>query len=361
MFEVLADGTLGRDISADPALEFNTPGNVATVEKRADGPLIRPVSPGDTRVAARLGTALFAEPELLVQVGGTVVSGLARLEVSPDPMDLWSGEARPFSGVSVIPGAGQAPIDVSYSISPSPGQGIVMAEPDGQLRGLSSGTTQVVVEAVAPGTGYDGLSRNVTVHVTNPDTLRIEPSETSIRVGQTTPQFSVLAQDDDGRQYQVPVALNSMDTGILSPDGQLADRFVANSLGSTQVAAVYRSREVFATVTVTGERFLAVKPTLTEGEQDFHVSIEVLAALTEGPLEYRVYAVGQAPTEAWVPAEESGGQMRVVLRSPPMQYGPRTARYGLMVECRSQQDGSVQKYPFTFRLAPNIERTDSRP
>jgi len=357
--EVLADGTVGRDVTGDPALEFSTPGNVARVDRTAEGPVIRPVAPGETRIAAKLGTTLFAEPELLVQVGD-VPSGLARLDVSPDPLDLWSGEARTFTSVTVTPGPGQFPIDVGYSITVPPGQAAITVEPDGRIRGLTSGVTQVVIKVVEPGTAYDGLSTTAIVQVADADALRIVPPEISVRVGETTPRFAVMAQGADGRQYEVPATLDSMDTNILRPEGLVSGQFVATSLGGTQVRAVYRGREVFATVTVTGERFVDVKTTLNEGQEDFSVSIEVLAADSEGPLEYRTYVAGGTPPDVWVAAQKHGEHRRAVLESPRIQYGPRSARYSLMLEARSLQSGTIQQYPFTFRLAPNIERTDVR-
>ena len=358
VMEVLADGSLGRDVSSDPALEFNVTGEVARVDRAAEGPIIRPIGPGQTRVAARLGPTLFAEPELLVQVGD-VPTGLARLDVSPDPLDLWSGEARPFTSVTVTPGPGEFPIDVSYSIAVPPGQGVVTAEPDGRIRGLSSGVAQVVIKVVQPGTAYDGLSTTAIVQVVGADRLWIEPAEASVRVGETTPRFAMMAQGADGRQYEAPATFDSMDTNILRPEGLLPGQFVATSLGGTQVRAVYRGREAFATVTVTGKRFVDVNTTLNEGQEDFAVTIEVLAAKSEGPLEYRTYAAGQTPPDVWVPAQEHGDYRRVELESPRIQYGPRSAQYSLTIEARSLESGTVQRYPFTFRLAPNIERTDA--
>ncbi len=357
VFEVLADGTLGRDVTGDPNLEFNTPGNVATVERTDEGPVVRPVAAGHTRIAAKIGMELFAEPELLVQVGD-VPSGLARLEVAPDPLVLWPGEGRWLDRVAVTPGPGQSPIDVGYSITVPADQDVVTVEPDGRLRGLSGGAARVVVTAVEPGTRFDGLTTTATVHVTSPDRLWIEPPGVSVRVGETTPRMTLMAEGGDRRPHQVPAVLESMDEGILRPDGRVPGCFVAASLGGTQVRAVYRDREVLAMVTVTGERFLDVKTELSEGQEDFFVTIEVLAAGSEGPLEYRVEVVGEARPEVWVPAEQSGQYRRAVLRSPRIKYGPRTARYSLMLEARSSEDGSVQRYPFTFRLAPSIERMD---
>jgi hypothetical protein len=357
--ELLADGTLGRDVTADPALEFNVTGDVARVEQTPDGAVVRPIGPGQTRVAARLGTT-FAEPELLVQVG-EASTGLARLDVAPDPLDLWSGEARGFTSVTVTPGPGQLPMDVSYSMSVSSGKGVVAVESDGRVRGLSPGVAQVAIEVAEPGTAYHGLSTTATVQVTPADRLRIEPPEVSLRVGETTPRFVVGAQAADGRTYQVPAELESTDTSILRAEGPLPGQFTAVSLGSTQVRGLYRGREVFATVTGTGERFLEVTTDLHEAEQDFFVTMEVLAANSEGSLEYRVYAAGQAPPEAWQPAEESGEHQRVVLQSPGMPYGPRSQRYSLIIEARSRENGTVQRYPFTFRLAPRIERLKAEP
>jgi len=259
--------------------------------------------------------------------------------------------------VAVTPGPGQLAVDVSYSITVPPGQGIVTAESDGQIRGLSSGVAQVVVKVVEPGTAYDGLSSTVTVQVTGPERVWIEPPEVSVRVGETTPPFAVMAEGAEGRPYQVPATLESMDTNILILHPS-SFRFVATSLGGTQVRAVYRGREVFAAVTVTGERFVDVDTTLKEGPEDFSVAIEVLAADSEGPLEYRMYVAGGVPPDVWVPAEKHGEHRRAVLESPRIPYGARSARYSLIIEARSPQSGTVQQYPFTFRLAPNIERIE---
>jgi len=212
---------------------------------------------------------------------------------------------------------------------------------------------------VEPGTAYDGLTASAAVQVTNPDRLRIEPPEASVRVGETTPRFTVVAEDAAERQYEVPAVVESMDTNIIRPEeGLMLGRFVALSLGGTQVRAVYRGRELFATVTVAGERFVNVETTLDEGQNDFSVGIEVLAAKSEGPLEYRAYQAGQTPSDVWVAAVESGEHRRVKLESPRIRYGDRSAQYHLIIEARSLQSGTQQQYPLTFRLAPNIERTD---
>ena len=108
--EVLADGSLGRNVTTDPALEFTTPPDVATVQQGAAGPVVRPVSPGQTRIAAKLGTLVTQTP-LLVQVGD-LATDAARLDVFPQVLDLWAGESGTFRSVTISPGAGQVPLAV---------------------------------------------------------------------------------------------------------------------------------------------------------------------------------------------------------------------------------------------------------
>jgi len=111
-------------------------------------------------------------------------------------------------------------------------------------------------------------------------------------------------------------------------------------------------------VTVTGDRFVDVQTRPNWGEADFTVTIDVLAAGSEGPLEYRVYGDGNPPPETWVTSEPSGDNRRVQIESPRMPYRGQGALYNLVIESRDPAGGIVQRYPFTFRLVRNIERTD---
>ena len=113
-----------------------------------------------------------------------------------------------------------------------------------------------------------------------------------------------------------------------------------------------------------GLRFVEVRETrdslVTDPDgQQFDIGLEVLAATSEGPLEYRVYAKGQTPEENWVAAGAEGEQLRAVLRSPKIGYGPPGSVYHLIVEARRAADGSVQKYPFSFRLKQQVKRAGS--
>jgi hypothetical protein len=355
VYEVLADGTLGRDVTNDPSLEFNVVENVARIEKATTGPArVVPISPGSTRIGARLGEPpLFAEPELLVQVGDYAVN-TARLVALPSPVDLWAGETAGLRSVMVYPGAGQAPFEVDYSVAPLPGQNVLTVDPDKSIRGLTTGQASVVVTASGPGTFYDGLSTTVPVTVGQPGSLWLEPREASLKVGEMSPPFAVMSEDSGGLVRQLPAMLESVDSNVLVADSQFPSRFLARGLGRTQVRAVYRNREMYADVNVTGDRFIDVQSSLVERQSDFAVTMEILAANSEGPLEYRVYPAGQSPTEVWVDAQSVGDYQRTVLQSQPIAYGPRGTRYGLVLESRSKTDGSVQRYPYTFRLAPKI-------
>jgi len=353
--EVYADGRQGRDVTNDPALQLLQPPNTVTVDKTAAGAIITPVGSGEARVGAKLGD-LTASP-LLVQVGeGGLVAAMGRVVVTPNPLVIWSGQTGTFSSVLVDPGGGMPLVPVDFTVTAPAGQGIITVEGSRQVRGLSNGTTQAIVSVVDPSGVYTGLSTSATVQVGSAARIWIEPAVVDLAVGQST-RLTVMSEDPQGMPHQIPAALQSMDPNVLTPDPTLPGGFKALALGSTQVRAEYRGREAFASVTVSGERFVQVIPQLHEGPQDFDVTIEIAAAESEGPLEYRVYATGQAPAETWVPAQLDGGFRRVNLRSPRIQYGPRGSQYNLTIEARSQGGGPVQKYPYTFRLKSEIEET----
>jgi hypothetical protein len=220
-----------------------------------------------------------------------------------------------------------------------------------------------VVTAVDPAKVYEGLSTTATVQVTNGDPLRIDPSRISLRVGQVTPPLAVVAQGQDGLGYQVPATLESMDGTVLVADDQHPGRFMARALGGTEIRATYRGKQAFASVTVSGQRFMQViDEDLDRGTSDFGVILKVLADKSEKQLEYRVYVTRQPPAEAaWVPATRlADGSQKVTLRSPRMQYGLPNTLYNLTIEARAPSDGSVHQYPFTFRLRPEIERADDQ-
>ena len=199
-----------------------------------------------------------------------------------------------------------------------------------------------------------GLSAGVAVQVDNPDPLSIDPADITLEVGQSTPPITVTGKGPDGTPYQAQAVLESQDEKLLVPAEDAPGRFVAKAMGRTQLKARYKGVDVFATVTVTGKRFVEVKTTPNQRDQDFDVTIEVLAAAAEGPLEYRVYVEGDTPPDTWTANEPQGESRHVVLHSPKLAYGLRH----LMIEARDVATKQVQQYPLTFRMA--VVREDNK-
>jgi hypothetical protein len=194
------------------------------------------------------------------------------------------------------------------------------------------------------------------------DTVWIEPRRASVKVGETTPPFALMARGADGGQRVLPAIPQSMDETILVPESQEAGRFLARSLGRTQVRARHGDREAFADVSVVGERFAAVKTSISQqSDKDFTVAADIVAADPDAPLEYRAYAADGEPPAAWAPSRQQGGSRRVTLESPRIATGPPSAFYRLVFEARDPTDGSIQKYPYTFRLGRTIEEVTEAP
>jgi len=359
VFELLADGTLGREVTRDPNLEVTESPrpDVVVAEKTADGPFFRPTGPGQARLGARLGT-LTADP-LLVSVGEAFAHA-AGLEATPDPLVVWAGELGSLGSVHINPGGGRMPFEIDYRLIAPPDQGVIAVEGPEQkmVRGLAVGNSYLTVQAVDRTGTYDGLTTTVQVQVISPQKVWIEPAEIVLAPGELSVPVAVMAQGPDGLPYAVPVPVESMDPAVVVPDPEGSSRFLAQAVGQTKLRAVYHGREVYADVSVTGQRFLQVDVgEVPESHEDyFHVSISVTAAESEGPLEYRVYLSGQQPEGQWVPAQSEDGFRRATLRSPPIPYKPRGAMYQLIIEARSPQTGSVQQYPLTFRLKEGVEQ-----
>jgi hypothetical protein len=190
--------------------------------------------------------------------------------------------------------------------------------------------------------------------------LFIDPAQTAVRLGQSTPRFHARAQDLAGNQIEVPASLESMNDKVLTPD--LAPghegQFLAVGQGHTQVRARYADREANAEVTVGGDRFANVDSSVADPtDRDFAVNLDIAAGAGEGPLEYRAYQVGQPPPSGWVASQVQGDAQHTILQSPRLQKGPPSTFYDLMIESRNPADGSVQQYPFRFRVGLTIEKS----
>jgi len=366
VFEVLPDGSDGREVTDEPGLEFQVPptGSVVTVQRVDGRPVLQPTGQsGQTRVAARLGE-LTAHP-MLVSVGDVVpglVAGTGRLILEPNPLVVWPGEVRQFDRVLLDPGGGQPPRPVDYRIAQVLDPTKVEAAGEKMVRGKVPGTTQVVLAVVDPAGVYSGVSATATVQVVSAGNIRVDPPAVSLQIGQPTPRLSVISEGQGGVTFEVPAVLESMDPSVLAPDPQYPGRFVARSIGGTEIRATYRGKEAFCSVTISGRRFEQVRERLDRGTDDFSVILEVLAAASENALEYRVSVAEQPGAETpWTRATRlADGSQQVTIHSPRMRYGPPNSLYNLVIEARASADETPQRYPFTFRLRPEIERTDNR-
>ena len=265
----------------------------------------------------------------------TVIAG--QLVVEPKMLSLWSGETQAISNAVIDPGGGQAPVPVEVTVKAPDGQGIVSVDGN-KVTGRSVGDVPVTVSA-------GGQSATVNVHVSAADSISINPPELNLQVGQSRPA-AVMAKSADGTEVAVQTPIESLDKNVLDADPAHAGQFVARSQGQTQLHAVYRGKEVFAKVSVSGKRFESVKSSHNRIDKEhFDMTIEVLAAGGEGELEYRVYAEGEAsPKENWVPNQPEGDSRKVTLRSDPLNYS-QGDEYHLVIEARDKNTKSVREVP----------------
>lgn len=269
------------------------------------------------------------------------------------------GASRAEAPLRVVAGAG--PTDV---VIETPGPGLTVADRDGSVYLIGPGGVVYPRWDDWWYAGPSGVPGHVVVAppetvTTVPAAERIwlEPPRTALGVGETTPRFAVMAQSPGGTLRQIPAVIESTNANILALASGQPGRFTARQMGSTQVRATVGDRAVYADVTVTGARFDTIRTSIASPtDTDFGVRAEITAAGTEGSLEYRVYRTGQAASGPWVAAQVEGDHRRVVLDSPRLPIGPPSAFYTLTFEARDPATGTVQQYPFTFRLAPQIER-----
>ncbi len=275
-----------------------------------------------------------------------------QLVVEPAEVVLWLEESLPLRRVTLDAGEGGAQETVDYRLEIVSGGEFVAVEEGNTLQALAEGAAELRVTAIDPDGPGDGVETVVPVTVTELAKVSLEPAEVTLDMGDTSPKFVVLAQGRQGAPRQVEAELESLDDTILAPHPVVAGAFFAKELGGTSVRAFYLGREGFAEVNVRGERFREVEARLNERSDDFDVTLRVLAAASQGPLQYRVYPADETPEDNWVEAEltEDGEHREVTLSTPPITYGPRNARYRLVIEARDPSGASVQQYPFSFRL-----------
>ena len=342
------------DVSNDPNVKVSDPkSEVAKIEKVDGGWKVSPIAPGMTKVTATLGDQTA---DMAIEINGADAGAVTgRLVVNPTSLSLWSGETHAYDNCTIDPGGGQAPVPVEVTLKAPDGQGFVSVDGN-KITGRSVGETTVTASA-------GGQSVTINVHVLPADSISINPPEITLQAGQST-QAAVMAKSADGQDVAVQTPLESLDKNIMDVDPSDPTRFVAKSQGQTQLRAKYRGKEAVAKVSVSGKRFETVDPTLNEqstNNDQFDVTIEVLAAAAEGELEYRVYAVEDtSPKEDWVANNQIVGDNRkVTLTSGKLNYGPRGQIYHLVLEARDKATKRVEKYPLSLQLGATIKKVEN--
>ncbi len=291
-----------------------------------------------------------------IEITGDPTGGTATiagtLVVEPKLLSLWSGETYAIDNAAIDPGGGQTPVPVPVTVKAPDGQGIVSVEGN-KITGRSVGDVAVTVSTAG------GQTATVNVHVTTADSIYFNPPGLEMQVGESRPA-AVMAKHEgaDATEVAVQVLPESLDKTVLDADPAHPGQFIARSQGQTQLHALYRGKEVFAKVSVSGKRFESVRATYNDNEKD--VTIEVLAAGGEGELEYRVYAEGNAPKENWVPNQPEGDARKATLRSDPLNINDKD-EYHLVIEARDKKNASVQKYPLTLVRKVTVVQQQEQP
>jgi hypothetical protein len=342
------------DVSNEAKITSEPKAEVARLEKVDGGWRIHHVAPGLTKVTATLDGQ---SAEMGIEIMGDAVAGQplqGTLVVDPrSVLDLWSGETKPITGM-IDPGGGQPAVPVEVTVKAPDGQGIVAVEGN-KVTGRSVGDVVVTVSG-------GGQTAAVNVHVAAADAIYFNPPSFNLQAGDSAAP-AVMAKSADGTEVAVQAAIESLDKNVLDANPAQPGQFVARSQGQTQLKAVYRGKEVFAQVSVSGKRFETVKPVHNHVDKDtFDMTIEVLAAAAEGELEYRVYdARNPNPEDKWVPNVAEGSDKRkVTLRSDRIRYDSGD-QYNLVIEARDKKTQSVQKYPLTLVRSITVEQQKQAP
>ena len=311
---------------------------------------MRPIGPGQVTIGATLGTD--TAPPLLVSVGEGIggVAGAGALIVTPNPLTVWQGQMGTFGSVMLDPGGGQMPYEVpNYVVTPDPGQAIVRSAGDNMVQGTMEGIANVTISLPD-----QGISTIAQVHVTKNAGIRIDPEVISLSVGQKSAPIAVFMDGPNGPEG-VPASLESLDAEVVSPEEPFQGSFVATGMGETQIQAEYQGATAVAMVTVSGNRFQQVNETVNKGINDFNIGVEVLAAASEGALEYRVYESGQPAPENWIAAQMQGDTQRALISTPQIPDRGAAAVYNIVVEGRDST-GAIQQYPMSFSTTTAIIR-----
>ncbi len=359
--EYYSDGSLGRDVTADPTLQLTAPKNAHWEAATGGGKILVADAMGNGMANATLGTLGTVSP-LAVQVGG-MADNSGALIVQPQQINLVQGESQSLTSVQVAPDSGLLPFDVPYRIAALDNNGIIQVDDTTKtITGLQPGAAQVKVETVDPSGNNDGRTAYVQVNVGQPATYILTPQEVTLQIGETSPQFTASTTDSaTGQAYPAPAIFTADDPSILEQDPTNPARFIARSMGSTQVQAMVNGRSAgFAKVSVAGQRFLSVDDAgqTNSTPEGFTMTLTATGAGSAGTLEYRVYQQGQQGG-VWVPAQSNGTTQTATLVTPIIPHQVLGSQYTLIIESRTAGGTDIQQYPFNFRTGITIQKVNN--
>jgi hypothetical protein len=293
-----------------------------------------------------------------------------RLELEVDRQPMSVGERRPYKIWGYPAGRGPRQ-DLTHRVA-AEASGALRIHFDPRMGDEVFRHTPPAVTAEAPGTirmlaeyklpeGETLNSEVVDIEVlaAQPDNARLvsQPSVTTVRVGERTPQIMVFAESPGNKRRRLNVKWSSEDESIAAPDPQMPGHFIGKRVGDTKLTATFGQRTTSVDVRVTGDPFKEVsidkEPDFQAGNR-FRVTIRIEAVTAPGEaLEYRVSTVGDPDSGQWSPGV-SGERQRFELSSPALKRGPDDTTYHLMLEARGTSKQVVARYPLSFSLNPTI-------
>jgi uncharacterized protein YjdB len=207
--------------------------NAAVASVSSSG-LVTGLLPGEATITAT------AEGESGTATVRVELPPLTGIEVRPGSLDLEVDETATLSAVGLQVGGGEQPdLDVTWeSADPS----IASVDGDGQVKGLSSGTTSVTAT-------FEGFSdaATVTVYEPIPTSISVEPASLTLQVDETA-TLTATVLDQNGDEMDAAVTWTSTDEDVATVDA--SGLVTAEAVGDADIRASVGDLEDSAEVTV---------------------------------------------------------------------------------------------------------------
>jgi uncharacterized protein YjdB len=354
-----------KDVTSDGA-SLVVDRDQANLVELAPGGSVVGKAPSTVSIKARYKDLISAPVNLLIE---PVALRFARLEIEVDNKPLAVNESRPYK-LWGYPENGGGRQDLTNALTLAgdpaapriglrPSDGIAEHQPP-RVIGKAPGEFEMVgLLAQAPNSAQSQKVALVVVDdgVEDLGLLSIQPESISVRVGQPAPPVKILARRPGEREpREVNMSLTSEDPTILKPE---SGGFVGNEVGQTRLVAEHNGQTVAVKVTVEGNPFsdVAVGQLDLVANGQFSVMIKISGSMS-GDTQYRAVLEGGAGT--WMSATPNGKQVSVSLPSPILTLGGNDAVYTVFLESRSQVDGTIERFPCTFKVRLDTEAANRK-